>query len=51
MRGPTPCARVGHSIAPHVNAEDGSAALYVFGGRAEGERPLNDTFRLTPCRP
>ena len=48
MTGPPPCGRVGHSLVPHVNAEDGSAALYVFGGRAEGEKPLNDTYRLRP---
>jgi hypothetical protein len=49
VRGAPPCPRVGHSLAPHVDTRDGSASLYLFGGRARGDTPLNDTFRLRPA--
>lgn len=50
VRGTPPCARVGHSLVPlSASADDGDGvALTLFGGRADGERALNDTWALRP---
>ena len=47
LSGPKPCARVGHSLVP-LEAPDGGKSLYLFGGRGENEKALNDTYALRP---
>lgn len=47
VRGASPCARVGHTLVPFAPA--GQTSLYAFGGRGEGDKALNDTYRLSPA--
>ena len=64
--GAPPCARVGHTLVAHRGSaaagdDDGGgadsddvrvdAALYAFGGRAAGDKPLNDIYLLRPVAP
>lgn len=47
IQGPPPPCRVGHSLVSLPTAGDGRA-LFLFGGRTEGDRGLGDLFALSP---
>ena len=48
LRGEPPKARVGHSIVALPAAGEEGASLVLFGGRADGDKALNDTYALRP---
>ena len=44
-----PCARAGHTLVPtQLGGEGAHPSLLLFGGRARGEKALNDLFELCP---
>ena len=51
VKGSQPSARVGHSLASVSRTDGEGGALLLFGGRAEGETPLDELYQLRPVVP